>query len=299
MLLIVAYDAGGAEVISSYVRQQQLTCIYSLAGPALNIFQKKIGDIKNLPLEKAMMSCDSLLCGTGWQSELEWEAVQLANKYGKHSVAFLDHWVHYKERFIRKGGLQLPSEIWVGDEDALRIAQNVFSDVSLPIKLVPNPYVNDIKNDLSKYAAEHKSSDLGKRILYICEAMQEDELIYQKNKRAWGYTEADALRYFFENISILSSEACQITIRPHPAEKPGKYQWVSKEYKQFPIKISEGRTLVQDVLESDLIVGCESMALTIALLAGKRVISCIPPGGKPCALPSSEIEHLQQLVGKR
>ena len=37
---IVAHDAGGAEVLSSYVRQQGLDCLFSLRGPALAIFER-------------------------------------------------------------------------------------------------------------------------------------------------------------------------------------------------------------------------------------------------------------------
>ncbi|MGB1984427.1 MAG: hypothetical protein ACPHOH_03080, partial [Porticoccaceae bacterium] len=43
-------------------------------------------------------------------------------------------------------------------------------------------------------------------------------------------------------------------------------------------------------------VGCESMAMVVGLLAKKRVISAIPPGGRPCQLPQPAIENLQQLV---
>jgi len=40
------------------------------------------------------------------------------------------------------------------------------------------------------------------------------------------------------------------------------------------------------------------MAMVVALLAKKRVISTIPPGGMVCDLPQAEIEHLQVLVTK-
>ena len=55
---------------------------------------------------------------------------------------------------------------------------------------------------------------------------------------------------------------------------------------------------MQQILEADVVVGCESMGLEIALLARKRVISSIPPGGRPCSLKSKNIEHLQELVKK-
>ena len=97
---IVAHDAGGAEVLSSYVRQQGLDCLFSLRGPALAIFERKLGPIENLDLALALQCSERLLCGTSWQSDLELEAIQLARDLGKPSVAWLDHWVNYIPYFF-------------------------------------------------------------------------------------------------------------------------------------------------------------------------------------------------------
>ena len=40
------------------------------------------------------------------------------------------------------------------------------------------------------------------------------------------------------------------------------------------------------------VVGCETMAMVIALIAGRRVFTSIPPGGRPCRLPQREIRPL-------
>ena len=39
--------------------------------------------------------------------------------------------------------------------------------------------------------------------------------------------------------------------------------------------ISNENDLIDDILESEIIFGCESNAMIIGLLAGKKVISCI------------------------
>jgi hypothetical protein len=39
--------------------------------------------------------------------------------------------------------------------------------------------------------------------------------------------------------------------------------------------------------------------MVIGLIAGKRVLSCIPPEGMPCPLPQPEIEMLREMVGER
>jgi len=84
-------------------------------------------------------------------------------------------------------------------------------------------------------------------------------------------------------------------IRPHPSEPIGKYNWLKNEF-NLPIQIGGSHSLVEEIATSDLVAGCESMGMVVGLLAGKKVVSCIPPGGKSCALPHREIVHLQNIL---
>ena len=100
---IVCHDAGGAEIVSSYVVRNNLAAGYYLKGPAISIFEGKLGIIKNSDsLFDLVKKSDWLLCGTSWQSELEWGLIQEAKKQGKKVISFLDHWGNYQERFTRK-----------------------------------------------------------------------------------------------------------------------------------------------------------------------------------------------------
>ena len=78
MICVVSHDAGGAEIISSHIRRSSLDCNYVLAGPALKIFERKLGPIPLNSLEDGLQKSDSLLCGTSWQSDLEWRAIDMA-----------------------------------------------------------------------------------------------------------------------------------------------------------------------------------------------------------------------------
>ena len=122
-ILIVVNDAGGAEVLSSYVRRTPGNYIFCLKGPAENIFRKKLGEITNAPLEALLEKCNELLCGTGWQTNFEYDAICKAKEAGVKSIAFLDHWVNYEERFVRNGLKVLPDELWVGDHYSQEIAK--------------------------------------------------------------------------------------------------------------------------------------------------------------------------------
>lgn len=293
MLCVVSHDAGGAEILSSLIQQQGFECQYVLSGPALKIFQRKLGPIESTSLQSAIYSADWLLCGTSWQSDLEWRAIEIANQTRKRSVAFLDHWVNYQERFIRGGETHLPDEIWVGDAHAENMARGLFP--SLKIRLVKNPYFDDLKRELAELTKPKESDPDGLRILYVCEPIREHALHEYGNERHWGYTEEEALRYFLGNLDLLGAPIGHIVIRPHPSEVAGKYDWASDEY-DLPIIRGGAMTLFEEVAACDVVVGCESMAMVIGLLAERRVISCIPPGGKPCSLPQPEIESMQKLL---
>ena len=68
--------------------------------------------------------------------------------------------------------------------------------------------------------------------------------------------------------------------------------------KNYPIAIGGENNLLEEILKNDIIVGCESMAMIIGLIAKRRVISAIPPQGKDCILPHPEIEHLKSFIHK-
>lgn len=296
MLTVISHDAGGAEILSSYVRQQDVNCIYVLEGPARRVFERKLGPIESGCLEEAIWQSTSILCGTSWQSDLEFNAIKLARVLGKRSVAFLDHWVNYRERFTRSSETCLPDEIWVGDAMAEVMAKKLFPGTT--ICLVQNPYICDIRQELAAVHLRRSPISASISVLYVCEPVREHALLQFGDERHWGYVEEEALRYFLSNIAVLGSPVEHIRVRPHPSEPIDKYNWVQHEY-NLPIEIGGAHTLLEEIADCDVVVGCESMAMVIGLLAGKRVISCIPPEGKPCRLPHGEIEKLHNLLNMK
>lgn len=289
---VVGHDAGGAEILSSWLNRADSGCSVVAAGPAAAIFRRKCPGADYLSLDEALDKCSWVLCGTGWQSSFEREAIVRGKAGGKKTVAFLDHWVNYRERFQEGGRSVLPDEIWVGDEDAERIARPLFPEI--PVVLQANPYVEDLLAQIASMSAG-RSSPSAASVLYVCEPLAEHALAQYGNERHWGYTEHDALRFFLENIDCLGQKIGTIHIRPHPSERADKYHWAS-DFTALPIRFGGQRTLLEETIESDIVVGCESMAMVVGLLAGKRVVSTIPPAGRPCQLPQGGIEHMQRLA---
>jgi hypothetical protein len=293
VIAVISHDSGGAEIISSYVRQQVLSCMFVLSGPAIKIFERKLGSVEVSALEHAIQQSSFVICGSSWQSDVELTAIKLARSQGKRSIVFLDHWVNYEERFTREGETILPDEIWVGDSIAYEIAKKIFNH--LPVILINNPYLLDLYRELSQMKTSRTTSNGSISVLYVCEPISLHAFKRYANASYWGYVEEDALHYFLSNISVLKKSIEKIVIRPHPSENVEKYNWAITEY-QLPIELGGSRSLLEEITNSDVVVGCESMAMVVGLLAGKDVLSCIPPGGRECVLPHKGITSLRDIL---
>jgi hypothetical protein len=271
---VVSHDAGGAEILASYVAQNALECRFVLAGPALQVFQRRLGAVNVEPLAEAIAASAWCLFGTGWQSDLEWQALGAAKRLGKRAVSFLDHWVNYPERFERGGERRLPDEIWAGDEEARALARRHFPGT--PVKLVPNPYFADVEREIARLEAGLPARQAGGgRALFVCENLTGIGQLRFGDERHYGYTEFDALEYFFSRAPELGIES--VRIRPHPSDPAGKYGALIAAH--APLAEPGGdRPLLEEIAAADLVAGCESMALVSALIARRRVVCCVPPG---------------------
>ncbi len=293
MIGVVAHDAGGAEIIAGHIRKQGLDCAFCTEGAATAVVGRKLGNVKTMTLEELLASCDSLLCGTSFLSDLEWRAIGMARSQGKRCVVVLDHWVNYRQRFLRHGEWHWPDEVWVGDEVALSIAAETLPEV--PVRMVPNAYFEEIRQEFAAMAQVQPRQGSGVRILYVCEPLREDGIALYGDERYWGYTEEEALRYFLTHVGVLAPEIESIVVRPHPQEERGKYDWAMQEF-DLPLVCGENKTLLEQITSCDIVAGCATMAMVVGLLAGKRVVSCIPPDGKTIPLPHPEIEDMNQLI---
>ena len=215
---------------------------------------------------------------------------------GIPSVTVLDHWVNYTDRLTRDGQLALPDMFWVGDRDAERLARQAFTNT--PSTLVPNPLFEEM---LAQFRRQETTSSPvhGDRFLVVCEAISEHYATLGPEAAEIGYDEFDALRFFLANIDALSGSVHSITVRPHPHESEAKYVWVTQEFPLLPLRINKKDTIIAAITDADMVVGCESTALVLGLLAQRRVICMIPPIGLPCRLPQESIESLTDLVNPR
>ena len=294
IVTLVAHDSGGAEILSSWLKFHPRKHYVVLRGPAIKIFNKKFKFCKFKNLKEAIDKCDWVLTGTGWQTDLECEAINLAKKNKKKTISFIDHWSNYRKRFIRKNNFCFPDELWVGDKYALKIAKKELPEIG-KINLVNNPYFQEAKKVIKKYS--HKTPSKKKNILYVTEPTSSHALKLKFDKKHWGYTEYDALRFFLDNVDkIISKNLGKITIKLHPAEKKEKYKFIIKDFDKHLIKISKNVSLFEEIALHEVIVGCNTTPMAIGLLCGKKVFSSIPPSGRKCQLPHVNIKMIRNLV---
>ncbi|MBV5330528.1 MAG: hypothetical protein JZU65_23340, partial [Chlorobium sp.] len=214
---VVCHDAGGTNQIIAMLRHKCLGNVLAyMEGPAKVLWEDAFLDncvISNL--SELMVQITTLITGTGWGSNLEHFARLEAKAKRLYSIAVLDHWTNYEERFIRFGETVFPDELWVVDEYALQLARNIFP--TLKITLIPDFYADQQVKMIAPVSAANE-------MLYLLEPMRSD----------WGRDEPgefQALRYFFECLSQLSLPPdTVIRLRPHPSDPPGKYDLFLGEF---------------------------------------------------------------------
>ncbi|OUU22488.1 MAG: hypothetical protein CBB97_15050 [Candidatus Endolissoclinum sp. TMED37] len=285
---VVCNDAGASNLIAYWLKDicddLRINCF--VQGPAKTIFENicpKLGHQEFYPLIK---HSNTLITGTSWSTSLEHDARKLMNsKLGKN-IAVLDHWTNYMDRFKFDSELVLPEKILVSDAISYKLAREIFPDIE--IREFKNNYLENICSKITKNKITIKEPS--NNILYVLEPIRDD----------WGKLEKPgefiALDYFAENISKLGfRNNIKVKLRVHPSENKEKYlNWISSN-KSLDIGIDSNKSLEQSITWSDTVVGCQTYAMVVALAAGRKVITTIPPWMPKCKLPHKEIFTLEEL----
>lgn len=288
-IAIVAHDAGAANHISAWFANPLTTKVFgSFGGPARDIFGRQCPWIATAHFSQLVPQCRTLISGTGWASAYEHDARKLAKELGCHSIAVIDHWTNYRARFVRDSELILPDEIWVTDEYAKGLAELEFPEI--PTIQQENSYLESLVGEVLQHDHSKMTSCEG-NILYVLEPIRQAWL----GKPLSG--EFQALEFFVANLDALRlGDIPSIRLRPHPSDPAGKYdQWI-ESHGGLRISLDVSSTLAESISWADVVLGCHTYAMVVALAAGRRVISSIPPWAPPCVLPQAGILKLADLV---
>lgn len=148
---VVCHDAGAANIIiAGLLETGRSDWRAYMRGPAEKLWKVAYPGVASFDaLDSTLEGVELLVTGTGWGSDLEHEARKLARSRGVRSVAVLDHWVNYAERFDRGGEAVWPDEFWVTDDYAMEIAKRTFPGKS--VLQVPNCYVETELRDIARF----------------------------------------------------------------------------------------------------------------------------------------------------
>ena len=290
---VVCHDAGAANLVFAWLREWAEAGLLDkhefklfLEGPAIKAWQ--LGPVPLLQMQlhtelsSALTGCQSVLTGTGWASSLEHDARQLAATLHIPSIAVIDHWVNYNQRFERDGVVVLPNQIWVSDGYAVELANKLFKDIT--IVELPNTYLKNLVKSIPLITEDCKN------LLYVLEPIRND----------WGRGELgefQALDFFVNNLEmVVGQEPVQITLRPHPSDPPDKYNDWLKAHSSLDIALDSRNGLNEAISQARWVVGAETFAMVAASAAGRKTYSSLPPWANRCSLPISEIIHMRDLV---
>lgn len=278
---VVCHDAGAANIVIAGLRATGRSDWRAyMQGPAEKLWKASFPGIALCDsLNEALAGSELLITGTGWASDIEHEARQLARFLGVRTVAVIDHWVNYAERFIRHGEPVWPDEFWVTDEYAFEIALRIFPGQA--VFQVPNHYVEMQLRDIARVEKTGEPE-----LLYVLEPIRAD---WERGISG----EFQALDYFASQLPELGLPVeTVIRLRPHPSDPHGKYSnWIDLHPK-MNIKLDASLSIAESLGRATWVAGCESFALVLALMAGRKVYCTLPPWAPPCRLPHGGLIQL-------
>lgn len=280
---VVCHDAGGAnQVVAMLDKFGWRPTWVVVDGPAALIWKQSFSDISPESDFFWLKLAHAVITGTGWASQLEYFARSEARQCGCHSIAVLDHWVNYRERFFRNDQEILPDEIWVVDSYAENMARENFP--ATPVILQPDCYA---EREVAHVApVTDGTPDV---LLYLLEPIRSN----------WGKDELgefQALRYFLERLPRLGlPNGTEIHLRLHPSEAPEKYDAFLNVNGDFPVRMALG-SLAQGLSNCRWVAGCQTYALTLALRTGRVVFGSLPPQAPASLLPHQGIIHIRELI---
>ena len=262
---VIGYDAGAAAHAIAWLMDDprgRRSAIIHFQGPARRLAESR-GLSVTEDLAETFSAGDWALVGTGWQSDLERQAMRICASEGKPCVAILDHWVNYPDRFTGLHPGERPQLVVVTDPVANRQALQ-----QLPWATVVE-WPNIQRDALVKRVAQLRDSnaDYEPYILWV-----------QEQIRDKGGRLSDPLadsRYAPSIWNSLKRVANarglnRLVIRSHPAQDRASYGADG-----LYVEVHDGREvpLADDLAGADLCVGLKSYALYLAVEAGVETAS--------------------------
>ena len=273
--LIVSHDAGGAFLLSKWCLsvRKYFDFEFYLSGPAIKIFSDLFLNIRVLK-NPDFIKYSRVISSTGWQTDFEIRSIIAAKKSNVYSVAYLDHWVNYLERFTVDGSVHYPDEIWCGDPESLKLAEFVFNGNIKKYRIINNRHILDIKSKYYNFKCTKKS------VLICLEPIRN------------GYSLVSAYKHLSSYLKCHYSKNQSIIIRDHPSSTQTSvkllYQLLQSK---FQVTIS-CEALEKDLSQAMAVFGYQSSVLVYALKFNIPAFSYYPSSIMEPILPHKDIIYI-------
>tara|TARA_Y200000002_G_scaffold383292_1_gene404955 strand:+ start:12006 stop:12902 length:897 start_codon:yes stop_codon:yes gene_type:complete len=277
----VSHDSGGSNLLAYMAMKMdsEINKKVSAEGPGMKIWSDVFPSIEFCQADTVINFSDLIITGTG-NTDFEHQIRVKAKENNKYTIAVIDHWVNYLERFSFNGSSLFPDEIWVTDEEALKLAKNLFTNVK--IIHINNDYYNFVKFQIGHNNLKSKN------ILYVMEPIEE---VWSSNTPGW----LDAFSFFWENRDLIANGKIEkIIIRPHPKDQINKYDILMNMYEN--IYVDEHTSIINSLMNISSVVGVESAALDLSNFCGIQTFSSMPPWGRKIKIPVKKINLISDLT---
>ncbi len=212
-------------------------------------------------------------------------AIQFCKEKGIDTVFLFDHWANCLPHFYcpDENKLYLPDKICVPDEKARKCVLSEIEAIwkndlyAENIFVVGHPAIEDSVaaiRSLATYEVEKMREKLGhpdKRIILFLLEPVEDDFGYNSDGSPFlGYNEYTILHHILSQVDL---ENVQLIIKPHPRQDLGKIGSFLKGYEHQQILLTVNEKLESLIAIADEVWGMTTIALIIALKAGKKIRS--------------------------
>ena len=250
---VVAHDAGGAEQISWLLRNIPQRVLAYIDGPAQRIFGNSGILFDQVDQLSEIMECDLVITGSGWMSQFEVIAIKEAKLRSVPCLTVLDHWVNYLERFGKDEKSQ-PQILAVTNSVALQMAQEKFPDKV--VWLLPDFQMKSYQEAIKRVKKTPTSA------LILLEPTSPTNSLFAINNEVIESLVESA--FSVKQARGLNS----VVIRPHPSQVD--HPSLAHRLKDFSgeLEISKGASLLEDLEDSEVVLGLSSYALYISAMCG-------------------------------
>lgn len=280
---MTACDAGIANYILPLLKKLSLPFSLFAQGEAASIFKRDRIDFTLVPpcnwsnlessgeylLRSGIFT--QVIAGTSWGATIDKAVTLGARKINIPTIAIIEHWNLYKERFsiIENGNiieecLYLPDSIWVNDS----FAKEAAIAAGLPeerLFVAGQPFLEYQYNRLISRRFKPSNNN----IVFVSERLKED--FVEGSSIGKNYNEFTVLELLIEAIDFSKNK---LLIKLHPQESPDKYDHLKNN--RPDIEVVKQCDVAELILESHKVVGMGSMLLMEAALVRNDVVSVLP-----------------------